>query len=85
MERFNLKKLNDLKVKKEQYQVKIWNSCVPSEILDDVDISRPWESIVDSIKASATETLCYYELKQHERWFVEECSELLHQRKQAKL
>jgi hypothetical protein len=27
----------------------------------------------------------YYELKQYEPWFDEECSELLHLRKQAKL
>jgi hypothetical protein len=31
------------------------------------------------------ESLCYYESKQHKSWFDEGCSELLDQRKQAKL
>jgi hypothetical protein len=37
------------------------------------------------MKASATESLGYYELKQHKPWFDEECSKFLDQRKQAKL
>jgi hypothetical protein len=50
-----------------------------------VDISRAWESNTKKIKTSATESLGYYELKQHKPQFDEECSKLLHQRKQAKL
>jgi hypothetical protein len=34
---------------------------------------------------SVKETLGYYELKSHKPWFDEGCSELLDQRKQAKL
>jgi len=34
---------------------------------------------------SATENLGYYKMKQHKLWFDEECSKLLHQRKQTKL
>jgi hypothetical protein len=34
---------------------------------------------------SAKESVGYYELKQHKPWFDEGCSELLDQRKQAKL
>jgi hypothetical protein len=37
------------------------------------------------MKASATESLGYYELKQHKSWFDEECSKLLDQSKKAKL
>jgi hypothetical protein len=37
------------------------------------------------MEASATDSLGYYELKQHRPWFYEECSELLDQRKQTNL
>jgi hypothetical protein len=37
------------------------------------------------MKALATESLGYCELKQHEPWFNEDCSKLLDERKQAKL
>jgi hypothetical protein len=37
------------------------------------------------MKASATDSLGYYELKQHMAWLDEQCSKLLDQRKQAKL
>jgi hypothetical protein len=36
-------------------------------------------------KISAKESLDYYELRKHKSWSDEECSELLDQRKQAKL
>jgi hypothetical protein len=38
----------------------------------------------DIMKASVTEILGYYELKQHKPWFVEKSSNLKDQRKQAK-
>jgi hypothetical protein len=41
--------------------------------------------LVQILKISAKESLGYYELKQHKPWFDEGCSELLNQRKQAKL
>jgi hypothetical protein len=50
-----------------------------------VDINRAWEIIREDIKISAKESLGYYELKKHKPWFDEGCSELLDQRKQAKL
>jgi hypothetical protein len=50
-----------------------------------VDISRVWETIRQSIKISAIERLGYYELKKHKPWFNKGCSELLDQRKEAKL
>jgi len=77
MERFNLKKPNDVEVK-EQCQVKISKKSVALENLggggDDVGINRTWESrsIKENVKTSATKSLGYYELKQHKPWFHEE-------------
>jgi hypothetical protein len=42
-----------------------------------VDIKRAWKRIKENIKALATESLGYYELKQHKPWFDEDCSILL--------
>jgi hypothetical protein len=50
-----------------------------------VDINRAWETIRGNIKISAKESLGCYELKKHNQLFDEGCSELLDQRKQAKL
>jgi hypothetical protein len=76
MVRFNLKKLNNVVVK-EQYQVEISNRFTTLENFDDddddVDISRAWESIRENMKASATESLDYYELKWHKPHY-DECS-----------
>jgi hypothetical protein len=38
----------------------------------------------ENIKISANGNLGYYELKKHNLWFDEGCSELLDQRKQSK-
>jgi hypothetical protein len=58
MERFNLKKLNDIDVK-EQYQVKVSKRFAAFKNLDDgdVDINRAWGSITEYIKDSDTECL----------------------------
>jgi hypothetical protein len=68
---------------KEQYQVKISNRFATSKNLDDdnnddddnddVDINRAGDSIRENIKVSATNSLGYYELKQHKPWFDDEC------------
>jgi hypothetical protein len=85
MEKFNLKKLNEVEGK-EQYRVEISNSFAALENLDaDVDINRAPETIRENIKMPAKEILCYYELKKHKPWFDEGSSKLLAQRKQAKL
>src|SRR5215475_12768201 len=66
--RFNLRKLNDLEVRK-QYQVEITNRFAALEnVSDDEDINRAWESIkenIKNIKTSATENLGMHEMKQH--------------------
>jgi hypothetical protein len=85
MERFNLKKLNEVE-SKEQYRVEIKNMFPVSENLDTkVDINRASETIRENIKISAKESLRYYELKKNKLWFDEGCTKLLDQRKQATL
>ena len=57
VERFNLRKLNELEVKK-QYQVKIPNRFAALENLNDSkDINRAWENIKENIKTSAKQCL----------------------------
>jgi hypothetical protein len=69
---------------KEQYHVEVSNRFVALEDLDaEVEINS--EMIIENIKTSAKESLGYYELKNHRPWFVKGCSELLDQKKQAKL
>ena len=71
--RFNLRKLNDLKVRK-QYQIEITNRFAALQnVSEDEDINRGWESIKENIKTSATESLGMHEMKQHKPWIHEEC------------
>ena len=84
-ERFNLRKLKELEVKK-QYQIEITNRfAAMGNISDDGDVNRAWENIKENIKTSAKESLGLHELKQHKPWFHEECLNFLDQRKQAKM
>ena len=83
--RFNLRKLNDLEVRK-QYQIEMTNRFAALEnVSEDEDINRAWESIKENIKTSATKSLGMHEMKQHKPWFDEECLGILDQRKQAKM
>jgi hypothetical protein len=85
MERLDLKKLNEVEGK-EQYRVEISNRFAALENLDtEMDVNRVWETIRKNIKICAKESLGYYELKKHKPWFDEGCSQLIDQRKQAKL
>ena len=80
-ERFNLRKLKDLEVKK-QYQIEITNRfSALGNICDDGDINRAWENIKENIKTSAKESLGLLELRQHKPWFDEECLHFLDERK----
>jgi hypothetical protein len=55
-ERFNLRKLNDLEVRK-QYQIEITNRYAVSEnISEDEDINGAWESIKQNINLSYRES-----------------------------
>ena len=85
VERFNLRKLDELNVRK-QYQIKISNRFADLENLSDSeDINSTWENIKGNIKEPQLKSLCLYELKQHNPWFEEECLRFLDQRKQAKM
>jgi hypothetical protein len=85
MERFNLKKLNEAEGE-EQYRVEVSNRFADLEDLDaEVEINSAWGTIGENTKISAKESLGYFEMKKHRPWFDEGCSELLDQRKQAKL
>jgi ribosomal protein S25 len=64
-ERFNLRKLKDLEVRK-QYQIEIANRFTVLENLENGDdINRALENIKESIQTSARESLGLHESKQH--------------------
>jgi hypothetical protein len=71
--RFNLRKLNELEVRK-RYQTEITKRFAALENMDnDGDINRAWENIKESIKTSVKESLGLHELRQHKPRFDEEC------------
>jgi hypothetical protein len=71
MERFNLKKLNEVEGK-EKYRFEVSNRFEALEdMVDEVEINTIWETIRENIKISAKENLVYYELKPHKPWFYE--------------
>jgi hypothetical protein len=72
-EMFFLEKLNEVEGK-EKYRVEVSNRFAALEDLDaGLDINGGWETIIESIKISAKESLGYYELKKPTRWFDEGC------------
>ncbi|PNF38661.1 hypothetical protein B7P43_G01213 [Cryptotermes secundus] len=65
MERFNLKKLNEVE-SKEQYCSEISNRFTALENFEaKVDVNKAWGTIKENIKMSAKESLGYYEPKKH--------------------
>ena len=85
-ERFNLRKLNELEVRK-QYQIEMSNRFATLENLSDSeDTNRAWKNIKENIKTSAKESLGLQVMKQHKPWFdEEECLRFLDRRKPAKM
>ena len=85
MERFNLRKLSELEVRK-QYHIKISNRV---SVLENLNVSEginaAWEKIKENIKTSAEESLVLYKLKKLKPWFDEERLRFSDQRKQAKM
>ena len=72
MERFNLRTLNDLEVKK-RYQIQITNRFAALKNSNgSEDTNKTLENIKRNIKTSAKESLGLHELKQHKPWFDEE-------------
>jgi hypothetical protein len=68
MERFNIKKLNEVEGK-GQFRVEVSNRFAALDDLDaEVEINSAWETIRENIKISAKESLDYFELKKHKPW-----------------
>jgi len=83
--RFNLRKLNELEVRK-QYQVKIKNRFAAFENSDDdEDINRNWENIKGNIHTSPKESLGLDEFQQNKPWFDVESLGFFDQMKRAKI
>ena len=65
MERFNLRKLNEMEVRK-QCQIKISNRFATlKNFSDSEDTNRAWQNNTKNIKTTAKGRLGLYELKQH--------------------
>jgi hypothetical protein len=63
LERFDLKKLDDVEVK-DKYQVEISNRFMALEKLNEsLDIKSIWEVIKEYVKTSAKENIGYHTLK----------------------
>ena len=85
VERFNLRQLSELEVRK-QYQIKISNrSAVLGNSNDSEDINMALENVKENFITSAKDSLGLFELKQHKPWCNEEYLRFLDQRKQAKI
>jgi hypothetical protein len=73
LERFDLKKLDDVEVK-EKYQTEISNRFAALETLDEnFDTNNAWESIRENIKTSVKDNLVHQKLKHNKPWFHDEC------------
>jgi hypothetical protein len=84
MERFNIKKLNEVEVK-DEYRIEVSNRFAALKVLDaEVEIILSGKRL-ENIKVSAKASPGYYELMKNKPWFDEGYSKLLDQRKQAKL
>jgi hypothetical protein len=71
MERFNLRKLNEVE-RKEKHRFEVSNRFEALEDLDaEIEINSAWEMIGEIIKISAKESRGYCELKKHKPWFDE--------------
>ena len=80
-ERFNLRKLNDLQVRK-QYQIGITNRFTALENLrDEDDINMAWENIKENINISVKKNLGLHDLKQRKQWLDKACLGFSDQRK----
>jgi hypothetical protein len=67
MERFNLKRLNEVEGK-EQYRVEVRSRFAALKDLDaEVEFNIAWEMIRENIKISAKESLGYYKLRKHKQ------------------
>jgi hypothetical protein len=70
VERFNLRKLSDLEIKKHQMKTSD-KSAALGNLNDSENINWVWENAKQNIKTSPNVSLGLYELKQHKPWFNE--------------
>jgi hypothetical protein len=83
MERFNLKKLNEVEVE-DQYRVEVSNRFAALEDLDaEVESNSAWETIRENTKISTKESLGYFEFKKRLPWSNEGCLKLADQSKET--
>jgi hypothetical protein len=69
MERFNIKKLNEVEGK-EQYCVEVSNRFAALVDLNaEMEINSAWEMIRENIKFSIQKSIGYFELKKYKPWF----------------
>jgi len=84
-ERFNLRNLNELEVRKQEQTERAKRHAALENLSDDEDINMAWENIKENIKTSANESLGLQELKQIKPWFEEKCLGFVEKGKQAKI
>jgi hypothetical protein len=71
MERFNLKKLNEI-AGKVKYCIQVSNRFVALEdFYTEMEINSAWEMIRENINISAKQSLGHFKLKKHRPWFNE--------------
>jgi hypothetical protein len=76
MERFNLRKLNEVEGK-EKYRIQVSNRFAAFEDLNtEVEINSVWETIGGNINITAKECLRNYELRRNKPWLYEGRSKL---------
>ena len=90
-ENFELKNLKNDELRQE-YQVKISNRFEVLESLDEnvateeeTDIDKEWETIRNTIKLSASESIGYLKKRQNKKWFDEDCADIVKKRTVAKM
>ena len=76
MERFNLRKLSDLEVRK-QYQIKISIRLAVLENLNKSEEINKLQKTLQRVSKPQLKSIGLYELKQHKPHFDEECSQFL--------
>ncbi|PSN38555.1 hypothetical protein C0J52_14819 [Blattella germanica] len=90
-DKFELKNLRNDEVRLE-YQIKITNrfetlECSEENVAteEENNINREWESIRDTIKLSASESVGLLKKRQSRKWFDDECADMVNKRKLAKM
>ncbi|PSN35187.1 hypothetical protein C0J52_22574 [Blattella germanica] len=83
-QKFELKNLRNDEVRLE-YQIKITNRFETLECSEENMATREWESIRDTIKLSASESIGILKKRQSRKWFDDECVDMVHKRKLAKM